>query len=206
MFGYDFIIEYKAGKGNRVADALSRQTKKGHCMNAETREQEQKVLKLAAISVPIPSWLEEIDKGIVFYKSSYGSIETAMQGEQTSANWYLKEDVLFYTERIFLESNMNLIPEILAEFHKDTHEGIQKTIKRLCAVFYRSKMHKDVISFLRKCKVCQQLKSSNLVPAGLLQPSPIPQQVWMSVSMDFITGPPRSRGKAVILVVVNRLS
>lgn len=189
-----------------MADALSRQTKKGHCMNAETREQEQKVLKLAAISVPIPSWLEEIDKGIVFYKSSYGSIETAMQGEQTSANWYLKEDVLFYTERIFLESNMNLIPEILADFHKDTHEGIQKTIKRLCAVFYRSKMHKDVISFFRKCKVCQQLKSSNLVPAGLLQPSPIPQQVWMSVSMDFITGPPRSRGKAVILVVVNRLS
>lgn len=60
LFGYDFIIEYKAGKGNRVADALSGQTEKGQCMNAETREQDQKVLKLAAILVPISSWLEEI--------------------------------------------------------------------------------------------------------------------------------------------------
>ena len=41
---------------------------------------------------------------------------------------------------------------------------------------------------------------------GLLQPLSIPSQRWEEVSMDFITGLPKSKGKSVIMVIVDRLA
>ncbi|KAH9302443.1 hypothetical protein KI387_014026 [Taxus chinensis] len=54
--------------------------------------------------------------------------------------------------------------------------------------------------------VCQQTKSEHSFPAGLLQPLPIPEQKWESISMDFITGLPLVHGHNCIYVVVDRLT
>ena len=68
-------------------------------------------------------------------------------------------------------------------------------------------LDKDVSHFVSTCDFCQTNKSTNEKPAGVLQPLPIPEFCWQSVSMDFITELPKTKaGQTTTLVFVNRLS
>ncbi|PHT44079.1 putative LRR receptor-like serine/threonine-protein kinase [Capsicum baccatum] len=67
-------------------------------------------------------------------------------------------------------------------------------------------MRKDIQTFVAACQICQQMKDSHLHPAGLLQPLPIPDQVFEDIAMDFITCLPSSKGKTTIMTVVDRLT
>jgi transposase InsO family protein len=56
------------------------------------------------------------------------------------------------------------------------------------------------------CPVCQISKTEKVQYPGLLEPLPIPKAKWAEISMDFVEGLPKSKGKDVILVVVDRLT
>ena len=59
---------------------------------------------------------------------------------------------------------------------------------------------------MRTCLVCQQDKVEQHQPKGLLEPLPIVERPWESVTMDFIIGIPKSEGYGSIIVVVDRFS
>ena len=68
-------------------------------------------------------------------------------------------------------------------------------------------MKKDIANFVGRCLTCQQVKASRQRRTGLLQPINIPQWKWGEVSMDFISGLPKTRrGFNVIWVIVDRLT
>jgi hypothetical protein len=72
--------------------------------------------------------------------------------------------------------------------------------------FFWDGLKTDVQRFVAECLVCQQNKVETIKTLGLLQPLAIQSQRWEEVSMDFITGLPKSEGKSVIMVIVDRLT
>nr|GEZ68985.1 retrotransposable element Tf2 [Tanacetum cinerariifolium] len=68
-------------------------------------------------------------------------------------------------------------------------------------------MKGDVATFVSRCLICQQVKIEHQRASGLLQPLDIPVWKWDEISMDFVTGLPRTqRRHDAIWVVVDRLT
>ena len=87
------------------------------------------------------------------------------------------------------------------------HMGAQKTLVAARKLFWWPGMRTFVEWFVAHCRSCQINKPDNQLPAGLLQPMPIPGRRWESVSMDLIVKLPRTeRGHDSIVVFVDRLS
>lgn len=84
--------------------------------------------------------------------------------------------------------------------------GLLELTIRLASNFFWKHIRKDVQSFVVTCHVCQQMKDSHTHTAGLLQPLPIPDQVFKDIAMDFISCLPSSKGKATIMPVVDCLT
>jgi len=67
-------------------------------------------------------------------------------------------------------------------------------------------MKTETLTFVAECDVCQHHKGETVKLPRTLRPLLIPASIWMDVSMDFITGLPKSGNKSIIMVVVDRLS
>lgn len=104
-------------------------------------------------------------------------------------------------------TNMRLT--LLENFHQSAlggHSGVKATYQRIKRVFCWPHLKQMVHKFVSECPVCQLVKVEHTHSAGLLQPLPIPGIPWSSISLDFIEALPKSNGKEVILVVVDRLT
>ena len=67
-------------------------------------------------------------------------------------------------------------------------------------------MKKEIAYFVSRCLTCQQVKAEHQKPAGKIQPFPIPIWKWDKITMDFVTGLPRTqRQHDAIWVIVDRL-
>ncbi|KAL5812198.1 hypothetical protein ACOSQ3_027148 [Xanthoceras sorbifolium] len=91
--------------------------------------------------------------------------------------------------RLYVPKFGNLRKNLIKEYH-DTkwagHPGQQRTKALLEATYYWPHMREDIEAYVNTCLVCQQDKNEQQSPGGLLEPLPIPERPWESVTMDFI--------------------
>ena len=135
--------------------------------------------------------------------------QNCLQGQHSSSEYSIQNGLLLFKGKIVLPHDVMLLHQIMEEFHSfkiGGHFGVNRTTTRIGAQFYWNGMRSDISKFVREGVICQQAKVDHVLPAGLLQPLPIPQQIWEDIAMDFIVQLPPSQGFTTIFMVVDRLS
>ncbi|PKI70118.1 hypothetical protein CRG98_009490 [Punica granatum] len=133
----------------------------------------------------------------------------ARSRREVTAIWC--KDDLVYTKglRVYVPLYDNLRWQILRECYDSKwagHQGIRRTLALVEERYYWPQLRDDVETFVKTCLVCQQDKAEQKLPAGLLEPLPILEHPWEIVSMDFIINLPKSEGRQMLMVVVDRFS
>jgi len=201
LFGFDFDVEYRPGRLNTVADALSRRDE----VSPSSALSSEGAASVHALSGPSFALLEEIRNATSTTDAAQHLFQRLQEGT-LEAPWRLEDGLFLHGSRIFVPDHGDLRRQVLTLAHSAGHEGVQKTLHLLRAEFYIPSDRALVQDWVRTCKTCQKNKTETLHPAGLLQPLDVPSQIWADISMDFIEGLPKVGGKAVILTVVDRFS
>jgi len=116
LLGFDFTVEYKAGRTNTVADALSR------------RDTEEPTT--FAISGPTFDLVARLRQAHTTDPALVALKEELSAGSRTGA-WSLVDNLVAYNGRLYVPPASPLLHELIAAVHDDGHEGIQRTLHRL---------------------------------------------------------------------------
>ena len=185
---FPYVIKYKHGKDNVVADALSRRYA---LINAVSS-------KLLGFEHVKNLYINDTDFGNVFVACEHGAFNS----------FYRHDSYLFKGKKLCVP-RCSMRDLLVLESYCGSlmgHFGVHKTYDTLFEHFYWPSMRKDVEKVCASCIACRQAKSKSMAH-GLYMPLPVPSSPWMDISMDFVLGLPRTRrGRDSIFVVVDRFS
>ncbi|MDN6032870.1 MAG: transposase family protein, partial [Lactococcus lactis] len=128
-----------------------------------------------------------------------------------------RDEVLYYRTlltqpctRVVIPSGSDLVRRLIKNAHSGVdagHFGTFKTYLNLADTFFWKNMLPSIKKFCNRCQVCQRNNSSTQKLQGLFMPLPVPEGRWTDVSMDFVTGIPKTiSGYDMIMVIVDRFS
>jgi hypothetical protein len=132
------------------------------------------------------------------------------QANTESMDLQLGDDGLWYKgERIAVPVGVRAAVTHMAHDAWGGHLGHTKTVHAIERFYWWPGLRDWILDWVQTCEHCQRNKSHRNKSQGLLQPLPIPDRRFGSISMDFIVGLPPSPGAVKndsVFVIVDRLT
>ncbi|KAG3196010.1 hypothetical protein PC128_g8029 [Phytophthora cactorum] len=218
---YDFRVEYKPGRLNVVADALSRRP------DYAVKTADANQIGVERVSAPSSSLIDDVKaayasdadaKQLLSYASAPSDEARRKLPPHLRARvhrYRVHEGLLLYSSvdddviRIVVPNDYDVRMRIMYEYQDAPtagHPGREKTYVLLTRDFYWNHQCKWVRKYVRACEVCQRVKPAVFLQA-LLKSLSTPSECWQSISMDFVFGlPPDSKRRTGVVVFVDRFS
>ena len=119
------------------------------------------------------------------------------------AEFQIRDDVMIVKgQRMCVPEYCELKRDIMEEAHSSAyamHPGSTKMYKTLKGHYWWNGMKKEIASFISRCLTCKQVKAEHQKPTGNIQLLSIPVWEWENITMDFVTGLPRTQRQHVIV-------
>jgi hypothetical protein len=149
LLGFDFVVEYKPGTLNVVADALSRR--------------DEMTEELLALSAPQFLLFDDIWQEING-DTALSQLQDTIRGGAKSEQWSVVDGLILFKGHVYVAASSSSRRAILELVHGAGHEGVHKTLHRLHAYFHFPNDRRVVQDFVRSCTVCQRNKMEHVHP------------------------------------------
>jgi hypothetical protein len=168
LLDYNFVIEFKKGKDNSVADALSRQS------NGFTKEE----LSIALIFFPTPTRISDLKESYLSDQHTTELLTALQRGDSVLKGYSLQQGPILRKGRLWVVKDSPFQQQLLTFIHSNPtsgHSGYHKTIQRVktnfprkvCAMILRNSCVSALFAKKINMSPCYWLGCSNHYPHPL---------------------------------------
>ncbi|GJU52861.1 putative reverse transcriptase domain-containing protein [Tanacetum coccineum] len=180
---YDCEIRYHPEKANVVADSLS-------------RKERDKSLRVRALMMTVHNNLPKQIREAREEAMKEENVEAENSGRLIKTIFEFRLDgTRCFGNRVWLLLFGGLRDLVMHESHKSKysiHPGSDKMYQDLKPLYWWLNMKANIATYVSKCLTCAKVKAEHQKPSGLLQQPKIPVWKWERITMDFVSGLPRT--------------
>ncbi|KHJ32483.1 hypothetical protein EV44_g2899 [Erysiphe necator] len=232
---FNFLISYRPGVHNPLADTLTRRINEVDSQNLAKKSQRlQQLLRDNQVDPvillsrelrtntatealinsfdlkPISTDLNIVD---MILKANRNSSSLQALRKQATSNipgpFSMENGLLLYNDRLIVPDTNNLRTLIIREAHdqiSSAHLSAKKTLRLLPKRNYWKGMSNHISQYCRNCHLCRRSSVPLDKKPGFLHQLPIPSRPWEHVTMDFCCFNKDKHGYDKVLVIIDRFS